>query len=105
RDPTVGKSGWSSVCRVTPSVSWLCTPGGSPKSDVSSTSLNSSYCVREIPYPTKILERREFGHGRPNRVSAPIRFRRPVENWKKRSRELNSDNDPDTWLWRSAGSE
>ncbi len=49
REPSVGKSGWSSVARVTPTESWLWTPGGRPKSEVSSTSLNSSYFVREMP--------------------------------------------------------
>ena len=48
REPIVGKIGWFRVLRVIPTETWLCTPGGRPKSDWSSTSLNSSYWVREI---------------------------------------------------------
>ena len=48
REPSDGKMGWFSVLRVMPRSSVLCVPGGSPNSEVSSTSLNSSYSVRAI---------------------------------------------------------
>ena len=46
----------------------------------------------------KTRETRELGQGKPKRVLVPTRRRRPVENWKKRSRELKSVSDPDTRL-------